>query len=65
VKAIVLLLVFLVVAAFGGSIALSVLSAPIVGRGVALAGNGYVVGSVGGTIIQPCGEELDCPGMPT
>ena len=60
-----LLLVFLIVAAFGGPIALNVLSAPTVSECVALAGNNFTAGSVDGAIIQPCGEEMDGPGMPT
>jgi len=64
-KAKALLLVFLIVAAFGGPIALNVLSAPTVRECVALAGNNFTAGSVDGAIIQPCGEEMDSPGMPT
>lgn len=64
-KAKALLLVFLIVAAFGGPIALNVLSAPTVSECVALAGNNFTAGSVDGAIIQPCGEEMDGPGMPT
>ena len=64
-KAKALLLVFLIVAAFGGPIALNVLSAPTVRECVALAGKSYTAASVDGAIIQPCGEEMDCPGMPT
>jgi len=61
----VLLLAFLIVAAFGGPIALNVLSAPMVRECVTLGGNSCTVASVDGVIIQPCGEEMDGPGMPT